>query len=233
VLDLQEGFPTPDAIFNPHSDQGRFLRRYTNSRTDPQMISENNEQVPWVSASHVEGQRWEFELKKNEVANYSQGDLIGIKSKHGGQAYWFDGGSDLVFQSVKWTQKTRGVFRGGFDKIQFLNCVTDRSPAIHGQTPCLASPGGGPQIGQPDDPPTTGNLVKSCRFIASGDDAVAFFNASGEISDCYIRDAFARGILAANSPNAVLTDNTVLRCPVQQSKDFRFPTKSENHRDKK
>jgi len=87
----------------------------------------------------------------------------------------------------------------------------------------LAAPGGGPQIGQPNDPPTTGNLVKNCRFIASGDDAVAFFNASGEISGCFIRDAFARGILAANSPNAILTSNTVIRCPVQQSKDYQLP----------
>jgi hypothetical protein len=224
VLDIQAGFPTPADIFNPESDQGRYLRRYTNSRTDPQMIQENNDQIPWVRARLVEGRRWEIELKNRKVvANYSKGDLIGIKSKHGGQACWFMGGSDIVFDSVKWTQKTRGVFRAGFDKIQFLNCITDRSPPIHGQTPCLASPEGGPQIGQPDDPPITGNLVKNCTFIASGDDAVAFFNASGEISGCFSSDAFCRGILAANSPDAVLTNNTVVRCPVQQSKNYRLP----------
>ena len=224
VLDIQEGFPTPADIFNPRSDQGRYLRRYTNSRTDPQMIEENNDQIPWMRARLVEGRRWEIELKNRKVvANYSKGDLIGIKSKHGGQAYWFMGGSDFVFDSVKWTQKTRGVFRGGFDRIQVLNCVTDRSPPIHGQTPCLASPEGGPQIGQPNDPPITGNVVKNGRFIASGDDAVAFFNASGEISGCFSRDAFCRGILAANSPDAVLSNNTIIRCPVQQSKDYRLP----------
>ena len=224
VLDIQEGFPTPADIFNPRSDQGRYLRRYTNSQTDPRIIQENNDQIPWVRASHLEGQRWEIELKnKKAVANYSKGDLVGIKSKHGGQAYWFMGGSDIVFDSVKWTQKTRGVFRGGCDKIHILNCITDRSPPIHGQTPCLASPEGGPQIGQPNDPPITGNLVKNCRFIASGDDAVAFFNASGEISGCFSSDAFCRGILAANSPGAVLTGNTIVRCPVQQSKDYRLP----------
>ncbi len=223
VLDIQEGFPTPADIFDPQSDQGRFLRRYTNSRTDPQMIQENNDQIPWVRARQVEGRRWEIELNsKKVVANYSKGDLVGIKSKHGGQTYWFMGGSDIVFESVKWTQKTRGVFRAGFDKIHFLNCITDRSAPIHGQTPCLASPEGGPQIGQLNDPPITGNLVKNCTFIASGDDAVAFFNASGEISGCSIRDAFARGILAANSPDAVLTGNTVVRCPIQKSKDYRL-----------
>lgn len=233
VLDIQEGFPTPAEIFNPQSDQGRFLRRYTDSRSDPHMIEENNDQLPWVRATHAGGQRWEIVLKrKGEMADYAEGELIGIKSKHGGQTYWFDGGSDIVFESVKWTQKTRGVFRGGFDRIQFLNCVTDRSPPIHGQTPCLASPDGGPQIGQPNDPPITGNVVRNCSFTASGDDAVAFFNASGEISGCHIRDAFARGILMANSPNVMLFSNTVVRCPVQQSKDFRLLKHQEGIGDK-
>jgi len=232
VLEVQKGFPTPAKIFNRLSDQGRFLRRYTNSKTDPRLIQEDNEQIPWTRAVHLKDRRWKIELKKKtKLANYSKGDLIAIKSKHGGttefggQAYWFMGGSDFLFKAVKWTQKTRGVFRGGFNKVRFLNCLTDRSGPINGQTPCLAAPGGGPQIGQPNDPATTGHLVKNCRFIASGDDAVAFFNASGEISGCYIRDAFCRGILVANSPNAVLSKNTVIRCPVQQSKDYRMRKK--------
>lgn len=154
ILEIQDGFPTPAMIFNPFSDQGRFLRRYTNSKTNPQLIQEDNEQIPWTRAKHLKGRRWEIALKrKKQLANYPKGALIGIKSKHGGetefggQTYWFMGGSDFVFDSVKWTQKTRGVFRGGFNKVQFLNCVTDRSPPINGQMPCLAAPGGGPQIG--------------------------------------------------------------------------------------
>jgi hypothetical protein len=224
ILDIHEGFPTPADIFDADSDQGRYLRRYTNSKTNPQLIVENNPQIAWPGATHLGGGRWQIDLRrKKELANYSKGDLIGIKSKHGGQTYWFMGGSDFVFKSVKWTHKTRGVFRGGFDKIQILNCVTDRAAPIAGQTPCLAAPGGGPQIGQPWDPPTTGNLVEGCRFIASGDDAVAFFHAQGKIKGCYITDAFARGILAANSPDAVIEDNTVLRCPVQRSEGHELP----------
>ena len=230
VLDIQEGFPTPAMIFDAENDQGRYLRRYTNSRTDPQMIGDHNDQIPWTSARQVEGQRWEILLKKrNEEANYAKGDLIGIKSKHGGQTYWLSHGSDFVFQSVKWTQQTRGVFRDGFERIQILECVTERSPPINGQTPCLASPDGGPQIGQPYDPPIAGNLVRNCRFTASGDDAVAFFNAAGEISGCTIRDAFARGILLANSPHAVLASNTVIRCAVQNSPGFKLPKSGGEH----
>ena len=133
------------------------------------------------------------------------------------------GGSDFVFRSVKWTHKTRGVFRGGFDRIRILGCVTDRAAPIGGQVPCLAAPGGGPPIGQPWDPPTAGNLVKDCRFIGSGDDAVAFFHAKGEISGCYIQDAFARGIPAADSADAVIWNNTLVRCPVQRSRGHELP----------
>lgn len=216
VLDIQEGFPTPRDIFDPTSGQGRYLRRYTDSRTDPQLVQSDNAQIPWDSATHVSGRRWQMDLKRRkQVAGYRPGDLIGIKSKHGGQTYWLARGSDIAFEDVKWTHKTRGVFRGGIDKVRFTGCVTERGAPINGQTPCLASPAGGPQIGQPRDPPTSGNIVERCRFIASGDDAVAFFNATGVIRNCYITDAFARGILLANSPNAVLYGNTVLRCPVQ------------------
>lgn len=224
VLDIQRGFPSPAEIFDADSDQGRYLRRYTNDKIDPQLVVNNNPQFAWKNAAPLGGRRWQFNLvKKNALAGYSKGELVGIKSKHGGQAYWFMGGSDFEFRSVKWTQKTRGVFRGGFDKIQILDCVTDRSAPIHGQTPCLASPGGGPQIGQPWDPPTTGNLVKNCRFVASGDDAVAFFNASGEISRCTIEDAFARGILASDSPEALIKGNSLIRCGIQRSKDHKLP----------
>ncbi|GAB6167135.1 hypothetical protein JCM19992_31350 [Thermostilla marina] len=230
VLDIQDGFPTPQAIFNPLSDQGRFLQRYTNSRTDPQIIQEDNAQIPWTHARRLFGNRWELTLKPRKLApGYKPGDLIGIKSKHSqsnsefdGQAYWFYGGADFRFERVKWTHKSRGVFRGGFEHVQIVECVIDRAPPIEGQTPCLATPGGGPQIGQPNDPPTAGHLVANCRFIATGDDAVALFNATGTIHGCFIRDSFVRGILVSNAPQTVLENNTVLRCPIQVSKDWRF-----------
>jgi len=231
ILDIHPGFPTPEEIFDHSSQQGRYLRRYTNSAADPELIQEDNWHIPWTRAQHINGQRWQLDLKqKNKLANYSEGDLVGIKSKHSkaegvfgsGQAYWFNAGSDFLFQSVKWTHKSRGVFRGGFENVQVVDCVVDRAPPINGQTSCLATPGGGPQIGQPDDPATSGHLVRNCRFIALGDDAVAFFNATGEISDCYIRDSFGRGILVANAPDTVLRNNTVIRCPIQKTRHWRF-----------
>jgi len=211
-LEVQSGFPTPQDIFNPKSNQGRFLRRFTDSKADPQIILENNAQIAWKSAELVSGHRWRIRLKKpTEMANYKPGDLVGIKSKNGGQTFWLSGGSDFVFEDVKWTQVSRGVFRGGFDKIRITRCVVERAPAVNGQVPCLSTPDGGPQIGQPGDLPTSGNLVEDCRMIATGDDSIAFFNASGMIRNCRIADSFARGILFYKSPWAKLDNNTLTR----------------------
>lgn len=222
VLEIQTGFPSPDAIFNPKSRTGRYLRRYTDSRTDPQLVTEDNDQVPWQRARPLGGARWEFTLtRKHQVAGYPAGALIGIKSKHGGQAYRFLGGTDIFFDGVKWTQESRGVFRNGCDHVHFRNCVIARAPAIDGQTPCLATPDGGPQIGQPQDQPTGANLVESCRFEACGDDAIAFFNATGTVRDCYVSDAFGAGILLANSRSVALRDNTLVRCSVIRNRHIR------------
>lgn len=230
VIDIQEGFPTPGEIFNKHSDRGRYLRRYVGPSESPQIVEEDNEQIAWTTAEKVEGRRWRLETRPpSATPDYKAGDLVGIKSKKGGdamfggQAYWFSRGEDFRFEQVKWTQKTRGVFRGGFNKVHVIDCVTDRAPAIKGQTPYLAAPGGGPQIGQPEDPPSTGHLVQGCRFIASGDDAIGWFNASGTIRDNYIADAFCRGILLANCKDIVLINNRLVRCPIQMSESHEFP----------
>jgi len=140
VINIQKGFPTPMEIFNPLRRNGRWLRRYSDSKDDPQVIQEKNKQIAWNKTTLVSERTWQLDLNKSsELANYSKGDLIGIKSKHGGGAYWFFGGSDMLFEDIKWTRETRGKFRGGFNKIHIKNCVTDRSPPVDGQVPCLAS----------------------------------------------------------------------------------------------
>jgi parallel beta-helix repeat protein len=213
ILKIQKGFPTPQAINNPDNKR-RYVRRYTNSRTDPHIIQKNNKQIPWDQPEHISGRRWRLHLTwRAEHANqyYEPGDLVGIKSKHGGQTYWLYGGSDIRFEGVKWTHKTRGVFRGGIDKVQIVDCVAIRAAPIHGQTPALASPAGGPQIGQPNDPPTRNNLVANNTFVALGDDPIGFFNASGVIRNNFMRDSFARGILLYKSNDTILKNNKLVR----------------------
>ena len=47
IMDIETGYPTPLALFNQTFGQGRYLRKYTKSKMDPQVIQENNEQVAW------------------------------------------------------------------------------------------------------------------------------------------------------------------------------------------
>ncbi len=219
VLDIQPGFPSPGAIYNPGRTYGRWLRQYTDSRTDPRMIQDAvipmNEQVRWETTTQISGNRWQMNLYyPKQVAPYRPGDLIGIKSKQTGNTYFFYNSSDITFDHVQWKVKSRGVFRGGTSRVTISNCRVDRSDPINGQTQCMSTPDGGPQLGQPDDAPTGGHRVENCVFVATGDDSVAFFKASGSVSNCRIRDSFARGILLYQSPNVRLTDNEVVRCPI-------------------
>jgi hypothetical protein len=215
VLDIQDGFPSPADIFDPLLHQGRYLRRYTDSTTHPTIIETNNVQIAWSSAQQIAGRRWRINLThEDQIASYPVGSLIGIKSKHGGDACWFLGGSDIVFDDVMWTQKTRCTFRGISD-VKILNSVATRSPPINNQTPCLASAEGGPQIlGDLAKPPVTGTVVDHFYADATGDDSIAFLNATGVIRNSHLADSFARCILLYDSPTVELQNNELARCPL-------------------
>ena len=214
TLDIQKGFPTPEAIWDKTFDHGRYLKRFTDSRTDPQMIEADNDQYPWTDAVHISGAIWEMKSNSKIAPPYRKGDFVAIKSKSSGNTYFFSKGSDFAFIDCKWTQISRGVFRHGFGNITVSGCAIERMPSIEGQTPCLSTPDGGPQIGQLKDPPVSGNVVENCRFIATGDDAIAFFNASGVARNNFISDSFASGINRENSFGVFLEKNTVIRCDV-------------------
>ena len=109
---------------------------------------------------------------------------------------------------------TRGVFRGGMSDVKILNSSILRDPPVRGRVPCLASAAGGPQIGQPRDAPTSGDIVRNFTAAGTGDDALAFFNASGSVSNVTIADSFARGILLYRSPGVTLSNVHVQQAPV-------------------
>jgi hypothetical protein len=222
VLDLHEDFPTPDSLIaiGRQNDAGLWLRKYTDDVDDPHIITENNDQIAWDTSANtyqIEDRRWKIGLKNSStVAPYSPGDIIGIKLKHGGQTYWLCGGDDIHFESCKWTRKTRGVIRCGISNVSFIDCHFDRGPKVGGRTPVMASPGGGPQIGQPNDDEIFNVLVENCTFISSGDDNVAFFNVTGgAIRNIVSKDAFARGILLYEAKTICLENNEVVRCPIR------------------
>lgn len=225
VLDIEQGFPSPLELFAVEGgggrfEAGRYLRKYTKSKTDPLVILENNEQVAWgwrdVAPKYpeqVSGNQWRIYLNRSTevLNNYAPGDYVGVKSKSEGHIYWFTGGNDLVFRNIRWMHSSRGLVRGGFSNVGLYGCRIERGEPINGQTPCLATPSGGPQMNQDGDPVSVNMIVEDCYFDSTGDDNVAFFNVDGgSVKNTVIRNGFARGILATSKTKNICLDNVIL-----------------------
>ena len=219
-LDIQDGFPTPLSLFNSNSNTGRYLRRYTNSKTDPQVIQTDNSQVNWGDPNStptppvlLSGNIWRFYLDNTNqlLTNYNIGDLVGVKSKHEKETFFIIGGSNFLFENIKWTHSTRGVARNGAQNLTIKNCRIERGPPINGQTPCMASPSGGPQMNQPNDPVSSNMIVDGCYIDSPGDDCVAFFNVNGgKVINSTLRNSFARGIyILDGAQNICVSNNTM------------------------
>ncbi len=228
VVDIAPGFPSPQDVYDPlfqetHHGTGRAIKRYIDSRTDPHIDeSPVNVQYGWDSPEQVAGNRWKLKIVTGRQAPpYKPGDLVCIKSKKGGQAYGFNRGSDITFQDIKWTLVTRGIFRGGIDKVRILNARAERGPPINGQTPCLASAAGGPQIGFPSDPPTRDNVIDHYTADGTGDNSLGFFNASAVVRDTVIKDAFNPGIVLYKSPDVRFENVQMLRTDVARQEHFK------------
>jgi hypothetical protein len=214
TLDIQDGFPTPADIFDPNRNQGRYLRQCTDS-ANPQIVETDNRQLPWETATHVSGQRWKMNLTFPDIAPYPVGSLVAIKSKHGGDACWLARGSDIVFNGITWTKNTRCALRG-ISNVQILNSTIKKPAAINGQMACLASSEGGPQIlGNRGEPPVTGNIVDNFQADGTGDDSIAFLNATGVVRNSRLSGSFARCILLYNSPTVELQNNQLVGCPLK------------------
>ncbi|WP_443939099.1 hypothetical protein [Pedobacter sp. MW01-1-1] len=229
VLDIHAGFPTPLSIYSSTSDQGRYLRRYTSSLIDPQVIQTNNDQVPWgwragapiapVSVAGGSGNLWRIYLANPNTVlnNYAVGELVGIKSKHEGNVYWFSRGNDLVFRNIKWTGSSRGLVRNGFSNVLIKGCRIERDAPIGGQVPCLSTPSGGPQMNQLDVVASSNMVIDSLYCDSPGDDCVAFFNVNGgKVINCTLRNSFARGIyLTQKAQDICVLNTTIPNSPIQ------------------
>ena len=217
VLRIDDGFPTPGDLTNPTLARGHYLRRCLGSAAEPHIDDDPDDvQVPWLRATPLLGASWRLDIRPRRGGGaFHVGDRLAIKSKNdNGNAYRFIHGADVTFDNVVWTRVTRGVFRGGMSGVQILNSAILRDPPVHGRVPCLASSAGGPQIGQPRDPDTSGSVVRNFTAAGTGDDALAFFNASGSVSEVTITDSFARGILLYRSPGVSMSDIHVQHAPI-------------------
>ncbi|MBA3789506.1 hypothetical protein H0X32_03930 [Patescibacteria group bacterium] len=229
TISVPVGFPTPIQVIDPHYDLsqacpqdtaaaegwGRYMKVWTDSTTDPHIMDENQSQIAWCKPVAVVGSssEWTILLKKDTlVAPYPIGSLISLKSKNMESAYQFCGGSDFEFKDIKWTERSRGIWHCSFNNVHLDGDVIARGPAINGQVPVLSSPGGGPQLGELGKP-SSGHVIENCNFDATGDDAIAFFDASGSIKNTQVSDAYGRINLNQN-PNVQLSNNTFIRTRV-------------------
>jgi len=230
TLEIPPGFPLPNQIYNGrHNDKTRtYLRRFTNI-ANPQLVMENNKQVIWdemYPASQTNTRLWTFRLKYNMTVNYRPGHLIGVKSKCCGltipRSYSFKLSRELLFERVRWTRQTRGVFRLGTNDVTIRDCEIVRDPPINGRGWCMSSSEGGPQFGQPRD--TWMHKVKVENFYAenTGDDSLAFFNvvSQASVTNVTIVDAFSRSVLLHKSPNIEFNEVKVSRSPICINNDL-------------
>lgn len=257
ALRVPPGFPTPAEIFDSGMTHGRYLRRCSAQERPPKILQNDNLQIPWKSVtkdaarSGPGGDVWKFTLDtmnmnspeiRAALAAYAKAgtdQIVAIKSKSVGQTYWFAKSDSITFDHVKWTRKSRGVFRLGSKNIRFDFAQIRREKSPDPSQPyCLSTPEGGPQFGQPGDERTWGNTVDHFEAEGTGDDAIAFFNnswdattgspstvgvplkgpdgrpASNIPSNVDIRDSFGRGILLFQSANVVLGAYNLVRAPL-------------------
>lgn len=187
----------------------------------------NNTQLPWTKCvslnktNEKDGSRLyriytrpnNANKAENTLSFYTTGDYVGIKSKHDGDAYWICNGNSISFINITWTHTTRGTLRCGISNVLFRNISIIRSPALYGQTPCMSSNAGGPQMNQPNDTRGYNFTVENSFIQAPGDDCIAFFNIKyGKVLNTFIRDGFCRGIFIDTPAQNVCGNNvTIIR----------------------
>ncbi|MGI2258689.1 hypothetical protein [Shewanella sp. GXUN23E] len=227
IIDIHDGYPSPEFLWR-FRDLGHYLRRATNSTTEPLIIQTNNDQVKYgyrgglaYPPQFVDGNKWLFYLadEKLDLASrgYKPGDYVAIKAKKSGFPYQFLGGERLTMDNVKWTHSTRGIIRGAtdndgnqvaFNDISISNCLIATTKGIAGQAPILSASGGGIQLNQPDDLPMNNISVSNCRLDSTGDDNLALFNVNNvRLENIKSINAFARSILVTTRARNVCAEN--------------------------
>jgi len=194
VIKLEVGFPSlndyrdppqgPEksyGIFNRTLEHGRKLRIFTNVDSAPRYVRLNGKPggIVWTDPAKLPDEpgrfdrRWRVtlhDLPRGMSARslFPRDTAVGIKSKHGGQAYRFFGGSRIRFSHVRWTHESRGLFRN-VDRAEVLHSHVGYDPELQNNhfqrvrwydnsigsrtniKPYLSTSAGGPQFGQPQD----------------------------------------------------------------------------------
>lgn len=212
---VPSGFPTPNdlynlAVANNGSFGGGYIRAYTNTTT-PQLINtdSSNTQIGWsADPTLVSGSTWRIYFTSSTKAVpsvYYSGTVVAcVKAPGVAGGYFLSNighpqGTDVGFDHVTWYDQARGVFRNIIKPFVTNSYILPRA-AISGQGPCMATPDGGPQFGQPGDTAYTLTGVNVTNLYAdrTGDDTIAIFNAGSDttssVTGSTINGSFARDI---------------------------------------
>ena len=193
-IDIQvdiEKFPSIESIYDNNTRSGKYIRKYRIVDGVCELIEEDNNQVAWHNFKNLNNNghtRLYLSNSSMTLTGYNIGDLLGVKSKCCGRnhnAYDFCLGNDILFENVIWTRQSRGVIRCGISNIKMKNISIEKED----NDQCLATPGGGPQLGQPRDANIHNISVINMTASNTGDDSVALFNvvSGGYVSNCHIR----------------------------------------------
>ena len=219
-----DGARCPDIV--PHEEDHPVLPRY---RVGKGPLFPTT--TATTTATTRRGRTWTFKVAKwppGEMARYRadigrDDAIVGVKIKHGGQAFNLRHAEDVTFEGVRWLGHSRGICQDCSDVVLRHTRVERVNPPLGGQQQAeqaeqteqaaMATPGGGPQIN------TCNNLtVFNHTAIGTGDDALGLFHIkAGSVTGCHIRDSFARGILLCSVSDtfaAAVRDNVVERCPI-------------------
>ncbi|HSI50478.1 MAG TPA: hypothetical protein VLA61_19605 [Ideonella sp.] len=218
---IEPGYPDPSIIADPVNfpTQGRYLHRYQQEldpvtghlscKFAPDAVDANEAlvltQIPYQAngISQTTQGWWHVDFGTTYSAvrppPLKVGDYVGIKSKAGVNAYDVRNAAFFRFDSVLWRRKSRGVFGGtnnGGAHAPTQITVTRSSIALEDMpglaSPCLSTPDGGPQFGGTTGFPSSGHIVTDNTFASTGDDAVAFFDATNtEVSRNILADAYS------------------------------------------
>ena len=229
---IEAGYPGPDRIVDLHnfSDQGRYLHRF-DVDVDPAtgaVLACRLHPDDFDSAGAIEPTQlawrgddlqqvapgvWRLTITNFQNGPIAVGDYVGIKSKSGLNAYDVRNSALVTFDTVTWHRRSRGVFGGasnggphGVTAVKVAHSAILPDAMTGYAAPCLSTPDGGPQVGQPGFP-SAGHLITNNDFVSAGDDALAFFDASdATVANNTIVDAFSnRGVLFRFSAATTVT----------------------------
>ena len=231
-ITLDEGFPTPNEMYEVETTKANKIRRILDSDLHPvahyiEDPNDNDHQSQrWTfegsydgtGPSLVSGRTWRFYLHETKNPHpFKIGDRVGVssKSKRSNWAVFTGGGRDIRIKNIDFLKLGRVKFRGEWHNIHIVNNRILR-PYVNGK-PAFYSTDAGPQIGHEKDGVDIYNLVFENNDIrGTVDDSSAFQRiASGSIKNNYWEDGGGVPLGESCSNNITIKNNTFYHSPLE------------------